>query len=139
MTVKVVGQWERHWKSPMEEYNTWIHPLREFGIDDFYMCPISGISGHVKERVGLSEVFDENPDLTRVYIDESAEVKLSDFVHPENALYVIGKTSYSPFKTEFRVDIDKAVKIPSLRNMGGFWGDQALILILYDRFLKNGF
>jgi hypothetical protein len=138
MTVKIVGHWEKSWKSPMEEYNSWIHPLREFGIDRFYMSPISGIDGWVDERASITEVFNENPDLVRVYVDESATVELSAFVHPENAIYVLGRTSYAPFKTEYRPGIDLAVKISSVRNAGGFWGDQALILILYDRLMKGG-
>lgn len=139
MTVKVVGQWERAWKSPMEEYNSWIHPLREFGLNTFYMCPVTGIDGHVDERRSVNEVFDENPDLVRVYIDETAGVELPNFVHPVDALYVVGKTSFAPYKTEFREGIDLAVKVPSVANTGGFWGEQALFIILYDRYIKGGF
>lgn len=140
MTVKIVGHWERSWRSPIEEYEMWIYPIREFGLTDFYMCPITGIqqSGRCFERHNIDDVFTETDAThTRVFVDENATDLLPDFVHPTDALYIIGKTSYSPYLTHYREGIDKAVKIPSVSNNGGFWGEQAATMILYDRFLKG--
>lgn len=138
MAVKIVGHWERAWRSPIEEFEMWTHPLKEFGIDDFYMCPITGIDkSRCLERATIDDVFSENPELTRVFVDENATTTLPDFVHPTNAIYVIGKTSYSPYLTHFREGTDMAVKIPSQNPMGGFWGEQAAISVLYDRFVKG--
>ena len=137
MTVKVVGHWERAWRSPLEEFNSWIHPLREFGVDEFYMCPVSGIDRpRVKERQEVLNVFEENPDLVRVFVDEDADVELQDFVHPENALYVFGKTQFSPLI--YKREEDLSVKIPTIANNGGFWADQTLCMLFYDRYIKGG-
>jgi len=140
MTVKVVGHWELGWRSPINEFDVWIHPLKEFGLDEFYMVPVSGISkSRCLEKTNLQEVFAETDqqNFERVFVDENATVELPDFNHPTNALYVIGRTGFSPYMTEFREGIDHAVKIPSMVNNGGFWGEQAAIMILYDRFLKE--
>ena len=137
MTVNIVGHWESGWRAPLEEYHDWIHPLREFNVDTFYMSPITGIArSKVIERRNIEEIFDEMPNLTRVYVDESATVELPDFEHPEDAVYILGKTGYSPYATHKRPG-DLAVKIPTNINRGGFWGHQASLLILYDRYLKS--
>lgn len=140
MTVKIVGHWERSWRSPIEEYDMWWHPLKEFGLNDFYMCPVTGIGiTRCMERSSVDEVFAEVDDqiYTRVYVDENATTELSNFVHPENALYIMGKTSYSPYLTHYRDGQDQAVKISTVANSAGFWGEQATILILYDRYMKG--
>jgi len=116
----------------------WIHPIKEFGIDNFYMCPVTGIDkSRCLERDNIDTVFTDNPDHVRVFVDENATTLLQDFVHPENAIYVVGKTSYSPYTTHYREGVDQAVKIPSINNSGGFWGEQALTMILYDRYTKG--
>ncbi len=123
----------------MEEYDDWIHPLKEFGIDEFWMSPVTGIElSRVHERRNLDEILAESQDFTVVYVDESATTDLTNFVHPENALYVLGKTGYSPYQTH-KTENDLAVKVPTVTNQAGFWGEQAAILILYDRFQKGGF
>lgn len=139
MTVTVAGHWERGWRAPLEEYNDWIHPLREFGLDEFWMSPVSGIGlSRCKERANLDEILAENPTATRVFVDEAATTNLEDFVHPENAIYILGRTGYSPYATH-KTDQDLAVKIPTVTNQAGFWGHQAAIIILYDRLKKGEF
>lgn len=138
MSIKIVGHWERGWDTPWQEYNWWIHPLREFGVEEFYMSPITGI-GHsaVHEFKDLKPFLDspENDNYTRVYVDENADTSLPDFVHPENALYIFGRTSYDVIVNKRPEDL--GVKIPTVKNGGGFWAHQAASLLLYDRFLKS--
>jgi hypothetical protein len=139
MTVKIAGHWETAWRAPLEEFNDWLHPLQEFGITEFYMSPVTGIAkGRVLERQFIDNVFEETEELTRVYVDEAATVELPEFEHPEHALYIMGKTTFSPYLTHRR-EGDLAVKIPSVTNGGGFWGHSAISIVLYDRFLKGGF
>lgn len=136
MTVKVMGHWERGWDTPWQEYNWWIHPLREFSLTEFYMTPVTGIAREpVLERHTIEEVLEENPGLTHVYVDETATTELGDFVHPENALYILGRTGYTPIANKKEGDL--AVKVPSAVNQGGFWAHQAIVMVLYDRFLKE--
>lgn len=137
MTVRVVGFWEQGWDAPMQEFDKWKYPLREFEVDEFIMCPISGISQKVTEYDNLYDVLEKNSDLTPVFVDEKAEIWLEDFEHPENVLYILGKTSFSPYLINKSQDVI-SVKIRTKRNKGGFWGHQAISLVLYDRMIKNG-
>lgn len=41
--VKVAGIWELGWNTPIKEIELWEYPLRDFGVDAFYMTPITGI------------------------------------------------------------------------------------------------
>lgn len=135
--IKTVGFWELGWNTPIKEVDLWEYPLRELGISQMYMSPISGIDNkYVKEMASLQEIFDENINLVRVYVDEHATVNLSDFIHPENALYVFGKNSFSPFISYGRPQ-DLSIKIPTVLNQGMFWSHQAASIILYDRFIKQ--
>lgn len=139
MTVKIAGHWEKAWQSPLNEYDLWIHPLREFGIDEMHMVPISGIGiqkKRVKEYTDLVEILAAFPELTPVYVDEFAPVSLPDFEHPKDALYIFGKTSLSPYKY-YAKEGDLSVKLDSVNNDGGFWSHQAATMILYDRFMKE--
>jgi hypothetical protein len=114
-----------------------VHPLKEFGVNEMHMVPVTGIDkARAKEYNDLQEILDENPDLVRVYVDESADVSLPQFKHPENALYIFGKTSLAPYKVYAKPG-DLVVKIDSVANNGGFWSHQAASMILYDRFAKG--
>lgn len=138
--VKVAGLWEIGWNTPIKEVELWEFPLRDFEIDGFYMTPVSGIQyPFVKEMNTLDQVIEENPDLTVVFVDEGAETPLTDFVHPKKALYILGKTSSSPFVTMKR-DQDLAVRIETKAghsSSGLLWAHQAITVVLYDRLKKS--
>lgn len=139
MAIKVVGHWEVGWDTPSQEYDKWIHPLREFGVENFTMIPVSGIfKDDVVEYRHIDDVFalPDSANYTRVYVDDKADVSLTDFVHPENAMYIFGRTSNDVILHKRPEDL--GVKIPTLRNAGGFWAHQAMSILLYDRFLKGG-
>ena len=137
MSVIIVGHWDFGWNTPIMEIDLWKFPLRDFGVDKFYMCPISGIRGKVKEKKDINEVFKENPDHSVIFCDERAENSLIEFKHPDNALYVFGKANFSPFLSLKR-NKDLSIRIDTLDNKGLLWGHQAASIILYDRMLKNG-
>lgn len=135
--VKVVGHWELGWNTPIKEIDLWEMVVRDFAADEHIMLPISGIHHRsVTEKKNLETVIKENPDLTVVFCDEAGETNLKDFVHPENVLYVFGKTNYSPFLGMKRPQ-DLSLKVETNRPTGGLlWGHQAAAIILYDRFMK---
>lgn len=137
--VKVAGYWEIGWNTPMLEHDLWIYPIQEFAVDGWYMSPVSGIakSSFLTEVADLKEVIDANPDLTVVWVEEFGESSLEDFVHPENVLYITGKTSLSPMNTGLAKESDLSVKIETAVNGGGLWSHQAISIILYDRMLKS--
>ncbi|MEX2007535.1 MAG: hypothetical protein WD992_02065, partial [Candidatus Levyibacteriota bacterium] len=70
--VKVAGIWEQGWNTPFLEYDLWVHPLQEFGVDGWYMSPVSGItkSSNLTEVADIQEAIKANPDLTVVWVDE---------------------------------------------------------------------
>jgi len=132
--VKVISFWEQGWNTPIKEYDLWHFPGREFGVDELIMIPISGIHA---EKIKEYQTFEDivRDDSVYIFVDEGGEEELEDFIHPENATYIFGKTSLSPMIT-YKQDGDKSVKIKSPINQGLFWGHQAMCIVLYDRLKK---
>lgn len=138
MTVHVAGVWELGWNTPIKEADLWEHPLRDFEVDRWWMTPVSGIGNRrVAERATLPEILDQarNDGLTVVFVDERGETPLTDFVHPEHALYVFGKASFSPLS--LRKEGEGSIVIDTPANLGGLWPHQAASIVLYDRLLKG--
>jgi hypothetical protein len=127
--VKVAGCWELGWTTPIMEYDLWAFPLRDFKVDEYIMCPISGINREVTEFKTIEDIISANPDLTPVFLDENGEHKLEDFKHPENALYILGKASYSPFSARAKEGL--SVRIED--SEGLLWPHQAISIVLYNR------
>ena len=144
MAVKVAGIWETGWISPREEYELWQHPLLEYGVDEICMTPVSGIKAGTIQTLLVEcpqvETFISNAraaGMTVVFVDENATTVLADFVHPANVLYVMGKTTLSPYQLFYDPNLgDTAVKIPTVLNSGGLWAHQAATMVLHDRFEK---
>jgi len=89
--ISVAGLWELGWNTPITEVESWQLMLRDFGVDEFYMTPVSGIKGSkVIEMDTLEDILEANKDMTVVFVDERADTELSDFVHPKNVIYVFG-------------------------------------------------
>jgi hypothetical protein len=130
--IKVCGNWELGWNTPIMEYELWAYMLQDYGVDEWIMSPVSGIDKpNITEIATTEKVVLANPDLTPVYLDEKAEISLDDFVHPENALYILGKASYSPWMAAGSTGL--SIKIDTPHGVGGLWPHQAVNLVLYDR------
>jgi hypothetical protein len=137
--IKVAGYWEFGWLTPITEISMWIYMLKDFGVDEFYISPISGIkSNKVIEKPSLKEVLNVNKNLSRVYLSEKGDIPLRLFTHPEDALYITGKTSGIEPYINYGSEKDFYVKIETFNNIGGLWGHQATSIALYDRLIKNG-
>lgn len=138
MTVRIASLWESGWNTPIKEHDLWEFALRDFGVETFYMAPISGIaSGVVTERATVEEVIAEcrSAGFTIVFLDENGAAPLNGFAHPENALYVFGRTSLSV--ATLAEPEDPTVYIETPQSTGPFWGHQAACLVLYDRQVKS--
>lgn len=139
MTVKIASFWELAWNTPILEVDLYQYPLEDFGVDEIYMHPISGIDNkRIKERNNLDEILAENYDMTVVFVTDRAETKLVNFEHPDNALYITGLTSHSDPSLTYVAEGRLSVCIETPNNQGGLWGHQALSIVLYDRIIKNG-
>lgn len=124
------------WSAPITEHSHWSYPLRDFEVDEFIMCPVSGISEDVKEYAELSLAIADNPGLKVVFVDERGTETLTNFVHPENAIYIFGKASQSPLATYYK-EGDLSIRIETPANLGLLWPHQAAVIVLYDRMLKS--
>ena len=145
MSVSVVGHWELSWNTPIKEAELWNLPLRDFGVEDWWMWPVSGIR-HNEQKVRLSERRDLNTILDhvtnqRVFIEprgfyDLESIDLPDFTHPEDVTYIFGSAHFNPTIGSMGPD-DVAVTIPTIGNAGVLWPHQCLVTILYDRMVKS--
>ena len=137
MTVRVAGIWEQGWNTPILEVDIWEMVVREFGVERFYMTPVSGIvHPTVIERPSIINILEENKDYQAVFVDENATVDLQEFEHPENAIYIFGRVDHSGVLI-YKREYDLSVKFTTPKNTGLLWPHQALSILLYDRFLKR--
>jgi len=149
--IKIAGHWEIGYNSPIIEAYQWGYPINEWGVDQWLMCPVSGINNkYTKRGIELKE-FDhyENmlgscPELTRVFIEPRTKhqnpdtIWLDDFDHPEDVIYVFGSAQYNPTLKHKR-EQDVVVSIKTKQDTGGLWPSQCLCLVLDDiRRKENG-
>ncbi len=132
--VIVAAIWEQGLFDFKTELDLWHYPLRDLGVDEFAMTPISGLnSNKVKEFHNVQQLV-EYYGLPIIIGTEYGESLLQDFKHPENALYLFNRTSGG----ELPVEADYTLKIQTPLDKGMLWGHQAASIILYDRFIKHG-
>jgi hypothetical protein len=140
--ITVVGTWDLAWNTPIKEADLWSFALREYDVDSWWMSPVSGIASGISF---LGEDPQMEPRLrseieqgrTLVYVDESGDVDLADFAHPNDACYVLGKPTFSPWRAFSRSMAGNSVRIATPRDLGGFWPSQAIAIVLHDRFSKE--
>ena len=136
MTIKVAGVWELGWSTPLTEYELWSFALRSYGVERWYMAPVSGIQrARVVEVRDVLEAVELNPDLTPVYVDEEGEQELRSFVHPGDALYVFGRAGYSPWAASGRNGL--SLRIETEVPGGMLWPHQCVPVVLRDRMMKS--
>jgi hypothetical protein len=149
--IVVAGHWELSWNTPIKEAELWNLPLRDFGIEEWYMWPVSGIKHnehqrvHLYEREDLKTILEENPDIIHVYVEPEKKAypgythhDLRTFSHPKDVMYIFGSAHYNPILYNFMREQDIIVKIPTAENAGALWPHQCLVTVLYDRIVKNG-
>ena len=129
--IKVAGCWELGYNTPIMEYDLWHFPLRDFGVDEFIMTPVSGINKKVTEYKLVQDAIDANPTLIPVFVDEKGSTELEDFEHPEDVLYILGNAGNTQYKNK-----GFSVKVKTIANKGLLWPHQAICIVLYDRIKK---
>ncbi len=135
--VTIAGYWDLGYNSPLREAERWDFMVKDFDLTNWHMIPVSGIKTSVKliEKATLEDIFALYPGVQAVFMDESAGTTLENFVHPTDVIYVFGKSAYSPLGLMREGDVAIKINTPSV---GGLWGDQAAVIVLYDRMLKKG-
>lgn len=150
MTIKVVGYWDLWFSHRENEYDaSWRFMLKHFGVDEVILIPdlnarekipLDHTEVPLVERNSLEEVLAENSALTPVAVDERGATSLRDFSHPEDVLYVFGRTGFSPLDTlpdwsHPTVLIEGAEKYLNATAM--LHANQACSIVLYDRLAKS--
>ncbi len=118
----------------MAESDLWRFLCRAFDVRMLHIAPVSGIAckPFLREHATLDDILNQHRDHAIVFFDERAEILLTDFDHPETALYVFGKANYSPLLSHARDD-DHAVRIETVDHRGLLWSHQAAAIALHDR------
>jgi len=133
--VKIAGCWDTSMlPSSAVEYNSrWKFLAIGFELDGFYMAPVTG-HDRVIEVEDIMEAVLANPDLVPVLVDECSPNRLQAFEHPQDAIYLFGRTGMSFFGgwDGVSVSIEPPGELTSYLQP-----DQAAAIILYDRMVKS--
>lgn len=137
---QVLGHWEIGYHAPITEQFYWALPLRDFGVDQWNMVPVSGVKGHtipVKEWPDYETALESLAPLKRVFIEPRSRyntetIWLHDYDHPADCLYIFGSAHYNPTIAHCRPG-DDVVSIKTKNDAGVLWADQAACIVLYDR------
>jgi tRNA(Leu) C34 or U34 (ribose-2'-O)-methylase TrmL len=140
--VKVASYWELGWYAPITEVSLLEFALKEFRVDSLHMVPFTGLShsnNYLNEYKSFEELIEANSDSTLVFVDEGADEVLSNFEHPDNVLYVFGRTGFSPLEVYRNHGGTRqlSVSIETPQSTGLLWSHQAASVLLYDRALKQ--
>lgn len=131
--IEVGGTWELGWSAPKTEMDLWWAVMRTYEIPMLHMTPVSGVKHKMLTEHDSFEAMLATTELTPVFVDENAECELMEFEHPQDALYLFGKATYSPFS-------QLALGYHALRieapKVGMLWPHQALALVMHDRGLR---
>jgi len=133
--IAVAGTWELGWQVPITESELWLMVLKEFKIHQLHMTPVTGIAKKwISEYSSFDELLSSLESFTPVFVDENGATELDDFDHPEDALYVFGKGTYSPFSHRATQHLSVRIGTPK---PGCLWPHQALAIVLHDRERKK--
>ena len=147
--IHVVGHWEIGWNTPLLEADLWLLPLRDFGINDWWCWPVTGIESRemrvrLHERKDLRAILADAPPWRRVFFEprnpsqfNGPSVDLHEYQHPdEDTLWIFGSNHFSPPMQVGR-DEDDFVTVPTHENSGVLWPHQVFAIAAYDRLVKS--
>ena len=117
--VKIIAFTENKWIDHITDYRQWSNLCRSYDadfqlIDSWYEAIIPN---------GFSIVV----------LDEVGACSLSDFIHPENCVYILGRTGMNNLPTAFKCDFSVRVNAPYSKSM---FGVSVGCAVLYDRLIK---
>jgi hypothetical protein len=146
--VKIAGYWDVWFQHRESEYDiSWRFMIKHFGVNEIILMPNYNCTNKIPlgisevsliEMNNITDVLTQNPNLTPIIVDERGNTPLKNFIHPENALYIFGRTGYNPSD-----ELDwkgQSVFIESIETELGnalLHPNQACSIILYDRMQKS--
>ena len=132
--IEVAGIWEIGRNVPIREADLWKSALRSYGLSKLNMTPVTGIHAPwISEFRHFDDMLAAYPDHAPVFVDELAATELEDFEHPAKALYVFGRSNFSPFSSMANGHL--SLRIDCVQT-GMLWPHQCLPMILRDRSKK---
>jgi hypothetical protein len=133
--IRIAGIWDYSWNFPAHEISQWEVLVREFNAERLYMTPITGIVNNVlDEKKSIQDVVNDCKGFTPVFVAENGTNDLVSYEHPENALYIFGRTNYSPFND--MIDQGESIKVITPTNQGLLLSPIIAGIILQDRYNK---
>ena len=141
--VHILGHWEIGYHAPITEQWFWSLPIRDFGLTEWHMMPVSGIRNreqliNLTEWASMDEYFATYPDKKRVFIEPRTKhqnpetIWLHEYTHPEDCVYIFGTAGYNPTMIHHR-EGDDIVSVKTVNDKGVLWADQAMCIVLYER------
>ena len=124
MSLLVVAFREDKWIDWRSDHRYWTHLCRSYEVD-FQL---------IDAQIGAWEKEVAVPEGHQVVVfDEVGKTLLSDFTHPENAVYVFGRTNLNDLPTKIKHDHSVRVNAPQSKST---FGISICGAVLYDRFVK---
>ena len=74
---------------------------------------------------------------TVVVFDETGEIPLSEFTHPEDGTYLFGCTGMQNIPADYPDRPSVRIEVPNMVHNQGLFGAQAAAIVLYDRERKS--
>jgi len=113
----VVAYREESWMNPKADWRQWDHLTRAYGVD--LMLLDRGVELGTVELTG---------DI--VVLDEDAEMILDYFTHPEDAIYVFGRTGHAFLHKQIPNNVSVRIDTP---NPICLFGCEAAAIVLEHR------
>ena len=140
-------RWEEGWFAPYAEMQVWVALARAYNLSHVIMIPHLKYGNQDIELAGydsMEEFLDSDlkNNFTLVFVEtqslfESNNIKaveLSEFVHPDNALYIFG-TSFGD-NTRYITDKDLTLFVKTPTDVA-LWQHSVAGIILDDRYRKS--
>lgn len=145
---KIAGYWDVWFQHKESEYDiSWRFMLKHFGADQAILIPNLGSVEKIPldstqvqliEMNSIEEVLSCNKDLTPIMIDERGQTTLRDFQHPEDALYIFGRTGFNPVDSLNWEGQSVAIEgVEQFKSEALLHPNQACAIVLYDRLRKS--
>jgi len=147
MSTLIVGAWESSWFSTRIELKLWRHSIRPFNIGELIMVPMTNIISskfNLKEYSSTEDALASSscPGRKRVFIEAPSDwesrgidyVPLSKYKHPENPIYIFGRTGNFNVFLAGEEDDRVAILLPGHDSL---WSFTAASIVLYDRQVKR--
>jgi len=147
--IEVVSHWEIGWNTPLLEADLWLLPLRDFGVTDWWVWPVTGIRCreqrvNLHERPDLRTILQETPSWRRVYFEpinpsqfSGPSTLLNEYEHTDDAVWIFGSNHFCPPMQMGRDENADYVTLPSVEDAGVIWPHQIFVAAAYDRLVKS--